>query len=124
MRCAGPRGPSGVIATPPPCFSQATVSRKAALPPLALAGSLFLAAEPRMAGKPSRSMAAAMKAPSAESEIMARGGCARFSGQHAGESAIRPCQKQTSTAPPPSQTASAAAAFSLRQRMVASVSRR
>ena len=71
-----------------------------------------------MAGKPSLATARAMNSPSGDSEIRARGSCARFRSQQAGESEIRPCQKQTITAPPASQTASAAARFCDRQRMV------
>ena len=68
-------------------------------------------------------MASAMKRPSAECEIKARGVCARFSGQQAGERPMRECQKHTTTPPPAlprvAHTASATASFSRVQRMVA-----
>ena len=124
MRSAGPRGPSGVTAIPLPARIQRMTSRNAWAPPLALAGSLGLAVEPRIAGKPSRAMASDTKPPSAESEISARGLCARSSGQHAGERPMRACQKHTITPPPPSHTPSARSRPSQVQRVVASAKRR
>ncbi len=100
------------------------MSRRAWLPPLARPGLSGLRAEPRIAGKPSRAMALATNAPSADSEIRARGVCATFSGQQAGERAMRECQKQTITGPPEAQTVSASSRPRQSQRMVLSASRR
>ncbi len=113
------------MATPwfPP-FSHCSMARSAWAPPFGLSGLSGLPEEPRIAGNPSHVMARAMNSPSADSEISARGVCARSSGQQAGERAMRECQKQAITGPPAAHTASACSRPCHRQRMVRSTTRR
>lgn len=74
-----------------------------------------------MAGTPSRSTVRVMNSPSGELEIIARNGLRFSTLRQTTDSAMRPCQKRPMPPSFEATNASAAARFSNRQRIVASV---
>ena len=72
---AGPRGPSGVMATPPPDLTHRIMSRKACSPCLFLSVAVAFFDEPRIDGKPIFWMVRAMISPSADLETSTRMSC-------------------------------------------------